>query len=358
MKHVNYQEDQPLVSIILPVKNGSDYISGAIDSLLSQTFSNFELIVIDDGSTDQTAQIVKGYSDPRITLVSQENQGVSKATNRGFAMARGKYITRHDHDDLSLPTRIEKQVQFLENHPQCYFVGTWAQIWEGNNPTYRIHRHPTKPAEIAFFLLFNSPFVHTSCLYRKEVFDVTHGYTSNEDRVPPEDYEYFSRISRLYEMANIPEALVVYREVPNSMSSMLRSNQRAAKEKFIFNLSRISSENLAFTSGIKVVSECTQNFGDLIHHGAAGSIESSNVHEIKLLITKAANEIIRRFDDPSLTKILKKRLLWIDYEYQTHRGNTYHYTRLYYLLLHRSLRENLDSVNRLASKLFGRNIAH
>ena len=357
MKHINYQEDQPLVSIILPVKNGSDYISDAINSLLSQTFGNFELIVIDDGSTDQTAQIVKGYGDPRITLVSQENQGVSKATNRGFTMARGKYITRHDHDDISLPTRLEKQVQYLENHLECYFVGTWAQIWEGDIPTNRIHRHPTKPGEIAFFLLFNSPFVHTSCLYRREVFDGTNGYTTNEDRVPPEDYEYFSRISRLYEMANIPEALVVYREVPNSMSSMLRSNQRAAKEKFIFNLARISSENLAFTSGIKGVSQYTQNFGDLIHHGIADGIESNGIHEIKRLITQAANEIVRRFDEPSLTKSLKTRLLWIDYEYHTYMGNTFHSSRLKYLYLNRPWHENLGSVGRLVKRLLGQSTA-
>ena len=99
----------PLVSIVMPVKDGAEHIAQAIDSLLNQTLTDFELIVIDDGSQDQTARIVKGYTDPRITLYSQANQGVSKAANRGFALAKGQYITRHDHDDISLPTRLETQ---------------------------------------------------------------------------------------------------------------------------------------------------------------------------------------------------------------------------------------------------------
>jgi glycosyltransferase involved in cell wall biosynthesis len=356
---MNYfnRQDLPLVSIVLPVKNGSDYISDAIESLLSQTFSDFELIVIDDGSTDQTAQIVQGFSDARIRLISQENQGVSKASNRGFMMARGKYITRHDHDDLSLPERLEKQVQYLEGHSECHFVGTWAQIWEGDQPTSRIHCHPTKPGEIAFFLLFNSPFVHSSCLYRKEVFEDTHGYTSNDDRVPPEDYEYFSRISRSHVMANIPEPLVVYREVPNSMSSMLRSNQRAAKEKFIFNLARISSENLAYATGIKSINQCTNDFGSLIHHGIKESGEFGDIRAIKNLITQAGNNLMLRFNEPTLAKSLKERLHWVDYQYHTYCGNTYHYSRLHYLLKNRSFQENFGSIVRLVNKLFGRNIA-
>jgi glycosyltransferase involved in cell wall biosynthesis len=106
----------PLVSIVMPVKDGAEHISQAIDSLLNQTLTDFELIVIDDGSQDQTAQIIKGYTDPRITLYSQENQGVSKAANRGFAIAKGQYITRHDHDDISLPTR--------SRNPSCFFEST------------------------------------------------------------------------------------------------------------------------------------------------------------------------------------------------------------------------------------------
>lgn len=341
----------PLVSIVLPVKNGSDYIAEAIQSLLNQTFDNFELIVIDDGSTDQTAQIVNSFSDPRITLVTQENQGVSKASNRGFSLARGKYITRHDHDDLSYPSRLAKQVQYLEGHPACSFVGTWAHIWTGNIPTSKIHRHPATPGEIAFSILFNSPFVHSSCLYRKEVFETTGGYTNDKDRVPPEDYEYFSRISRRYTMANIPEALVVYREVPNSMSSMLRSNEKSAKEKFIYNLARISSENLAYANGMEEVNASTQSFGALIHQGINEGSDIEDLQFIKDLVSKAAKQLMLRFEEPTLTKSLAKRLRWIEYEYHTYYGNTYHHSRLHYLFFNRSLQENMGSINRLIRRI-------
>lgn len=340
----------PLVSIVLPVKNGTDYIAKALESILAQTYTHFELIVIDDGSDDHTAKIVSAYKDPRITLICQENQGVSKATNRGFDLAKGKYITRHDHDDLSMPTRLEKQVRFMESNPECGFVGTWAEIWVGDKPSDRVHRHPTTSGQIAFALLFNSPFVHSSCLYRKEVFEHTGGYTSNHDRVPPEDYEYFSRISRSYAMANIPEALVVYREVPNSMSSMLRSNHMAAKAKFIFNLARISSENLAFVNGINTVSADTQDFGRLIHHGSEPH-QSMNLEAIKKLITQAANDLAIRFQDNSLDASLANRLAWLDYEYHTYMGNTYHWTRLKHLFFNRPVHENWSSLKRLLKRV-------
>lgn len=341
----------PLVSIVMPVKNGGDYIREAIDSLLNQTFSDFELIVINDGSTDTTAEIVRSFEDPRISLVSQENQGVSKASNHGFKLSRGKYITRHDHDDLSLPTRLEKQVQFLEDHPKTDFIGTWAQIWAGGAATGRLHQHPSVPGEVAFYLLFNSPFVHSSCMYRRVVFETTGGYTSNNDRVPPEDYEYFSRISRQYVMANIPEVLVVYREVPNSMSSMLRSDKLDEKEKFIFNLARISSENLAFANKMKGITQVTQDFGNMIHHGLKKEQALEDIKFVKQLITQAAEGMMVRFKEPALAKRLKQRLLMLDYEYATFIGDTYHWSRLQYLFFNRTLNENLSSLGRLFKKI-------
>jgi hypothetical protein len=242
-------------------------------------------------------------------------------------------------------------VQFLEDHPETDFIGTWAQIWAGDTATGRLHQHPSAPGEVAFYLLFNSPFVHSSCMYRKVVFETTGGYTSINDRVPPEDYEYFSRISRQYVMANIPEALVVYREVPNSMSSMLRSNKIAEKEKFIFNLARISSENLAFANQMEGISEVTQEFGNLIHHGIKKEQSLQDLAAIKKLISRAAQDMMIRFHDPSLAKSLKQRLLMVDYEYYTSIGHTYHWSRLQYLFFNRTFNENLSSLTRLLKKI-------
>lgn len=347
----NQAHSEPLVSIVLPTMNGAQFIGDTIDALLNQTLENFELIIIDDGSTDNTAEVIRRYTDPRIRAVFQENQGVCRATNRGYAMARGKYLSRHDHDDISLPTRFEKQVEFLETHPEIAFVGCWAQIWSDGKPTGRIHQHPTTPGYIAFSLLFNSPFVHTACLLRKKVFEVTGGYTLDPNRIPPEDYECFSRVSRSFAMANIPESLVIYQEVANSMSSMLRAEQSPAKKRFVSNLVRNSSENLAFASGFQASNQVTGYFGALVHQDYGNLPVQYDYAAIRELVMQAAKDITIRFHEPAVLNLLKEKLLWLDYQYHTQQGHTYHWIRLKYLYLNRPFHENFGSIYRLFNKL-------
>ena len=161
---VSSDTTMPLVSVIMAVKNGGDLVKEAIDSILIQSLTNFEFIIINDGSTDETLRTLQAYRDPRILVVSQENQGLAKALNKGLMLARGKYIARQDHDDISLPTRLEKQVQYLEQHPRVGLLGTAAQIWSLTGSTGRFHDHPSASGVLAFELLFNNPFVHTLSL--------------------------------------------------------------------------------------------------------------------------------------------------------------------------------------------------
>ena len=121
-----------LVSVVLPVYNGAKYLRDAIDSMLAQSYANFELIIIDDGSTDDSINIISAFNDPRIRLYSQENQGLAATLNRGITLAKGAYIARQDQDDVSLPNRLSKQAAFLETNPDYGMVGTWASIWERN----------------------------------------------------------------------------------------------------------------------------------------------------------------------------------------------------------------------------------
>lgn len=343
--------NQPVVSIVLPTMNGASFIGKTIESILAQTLESFELIIIDDGSTDETANVIRQFNDSRIRMVFQENQGVCRATNLGFSLACGKYLSRHDHDDISVPERFEKQVKFLEEHPECHFVGSWSQIWINQLATNRIHRHPITPGMIAFSLLFNSPFVHSSCLMRKEVFEVTGGYTLDADRVPPEDYEYFSRISREFSMANIAECLVLYHELPNSMSSVLRANENPVKMKFISNLGRISSENLAYACGLSGRNQHTDHFGALVHQNFSALPYKYDYSEIEELIIQAAKKIVIRFNEPKVMTLLKEQLGWMRYQYHTQQGNTYHLARLRYLYLHRPWHENFESLGRLLNKI-------
>jgi glycosyl transferase family 2 len=232
----------PRVSVVLSVYNGAVDLPKAIDTILAQTFSDFELIAINDGSTDGSAAVLDGVRDPRVRVINQNNLGFPAALNRGIALARGRYIGRQDHDDWAKPTRLEKQVAFLDSNPDCAMVGTRAEIWVGDRKTKRAHDHPTENATLQFELLFDNPFVHSSMLLRKSALEVIGPYTTDPARQPPEDYELWSRIARRYKVANLPERLTIYREVPNSMS---RERSKSYVEKIV----TISAENLAAAVG-------------------------------------------------------------------------------------------------------------
>lgn len=207
----------PVVSVLLPVYNGERYLEDAVESILSQSFRDFELIVVNDGSTDRSREIVLGFTDPRIRYFEQENAGLSATLNRAVSLARGRYLARQDSDDVSFPERFAKQVAFLDAHPECGMVGTWAEIWEEGSRSDRAHRHPACDGVLRFELLFNNPFVHSSMMLRREAVEAVGGYLDDRSRQLPEDYELWSRISRRFRVANIPEFLHVYRETGGSI---------------------------------------------------------------------------------------------------------------------------------------------
>jgi hypothetical protein len=232
----------PLVSVLMPVYNGAPWLAEAIDSVLGQSFADFELIIINDGSKDNSGEIVKAYKDPRIQYHEQKNRGLAGTLNRAIELSRGKYLARQDQDDVSRPNRFQRQIDYLDQHPDCGLVGTWAEIWVDGRPTGRTHRHPTESALIKVELLFNNPFVHSSVMIRKSCLESVGVYSVDPARQPPEDYELWSRIARKHEVANIPELLLMYREVGTSMS-------RSAGDKWWDRLITISSENLAAGAG-------------------------------------------------------------------------------------------------------------
>jgi len=327
----------PLLSVVMAVKDGGIFLQKAIDSILQQTFRNFELIVIDDGSTDNTWQILESYRDPRIRIVKQENQGVSRASNRGLAMARGKYITRHDHDDMSLPTRFAQQVEHLQTHPQCAYVGTRAHIWMGDTSTLRTHDHPMSPGMLAFALLFDSPFVLSSCMFRREVLDTIGMYATESCRIPMEDFEFVSRVARYFELANLPEYLLIYRETPYSESSALRLPDNQKAQLILSRISLFSAENLAFACGRKNPSVEDHDFGALCHWYFAGVSPKPNYVRIRASVKDAATRIAQRFSEPEVLLLAKAKLSELDYQYYTYMGQTWQWQRLIYILRTRSL---------------------
>jgi glycosyltransferase involved in cell wall biosynthesis len=253
---------QPLVSVILPVYNGAPDVVEAINSVLRQTLGDFELIVVDDGSSDGTPELLRSVADSRVRIFHQEHTGVVGALNLGLDNARGLYIARMDHDDRARPTRFEKQLRFLDANPDCGMVGTRAEIWVGDRPSGRAHDHPTDDAGIRFELLFNNYIVHSSVMVRKSAFDAVGKYVGAPQRPGPEDYEYWSRFSRRYRMANLPEYLSVCREIPHSISRM---GVRPFDEGVLL----FSSENLAAAVGetsVRSVHRDTAALINVIYH--------------------------------------------------------------------------------------------
>lgn len=251
-------EDLPLVSVLLPVYNGRDYLAESIKSILKQEYRNLEIIIINDGSTDDSQQFIETFNDTRIKCIQQKNQGLAATLNHGITLASGKYIARQDQDDLSHPNRILSQLKYMEVHPECVLLGTWAQIMETDKLANRFHCHPIDELTLRYQLLFNNPFVHSSVLLRRSALLQVGGYTTDPERQPPEDFELWSRLSRIGSIANIGEVLLTYREVPGSMS---RTGPTPFKQRLI----KICAENIAEATRLPSDDSSIQSIVNLTH---------------------------------------------------------------------------------------------
>jgi len=213
----------PILSVVLPIWNGQNFIADAISSVLLQSFKDFELLVLDDGSDDSSVEICQQFTDPRIRVISHPGrQGIVKTLNRGIAISAGKYIARIDGDDLAVNSRFEKQVQFLEEHSDYGLVGSWMETFGERKTTWK---YPTGDTAIRLAMLFNNPFGHPSVMFRR---DWDHGEPGYYDEAfaYAEDFEYWVRISALWKCENLPEALTLYRTHP-SQSTKSDTNGRA-----------------------------------------------------------------------------------------------------------------------------------
>lgn len=303
----------PKLSVILPVYNGLPYLAGALDSVLCQSFDDFELIVVNDGSTDGSDEVIKKLDDPRIRYLQQSNKGLAAALNRAITVARGTYIARQDQDDVSFPFRFQEQVAFLDSNPDAGMVGTSAAIWIGDTPTGRIHRHPLDDASIRFSLLFDNYFVHSSVMIRKSVLEEVGGYSEDKSRQPPEDYELWSRIMRIHKVCNLPDILLAYREVPTSMS-------RTGNNPFLQNVVKISAENIAWASDTLVDAPEVTALSKLFHRDYDGMPRGVKFSTMRSVLDKAiariareSNVIPRSMDSTTRGTIQKLRYRYFDY---------------------------------------------
>ena len=207
----------PEISVILPVYNGGKYLREAIDSILNQTFKDFEFIIIDDGSTDDSSDIINMYSDERIKFIKQNNKGLAYTLNIGIKNSSGRYIARMDQDDISHPERFEKQYKFMESHHECVVVGSAALIIDMDGEFLYNSSQPSHCAQIKKGLP-SSPFFHSSTMFRKRVVLQCGGYYE-EIRHHFEDLILWNKMAQLGELRNIAEPLIKYRLVPSAMTN-------------------------------------------------------------------------------------------------------------------------------------------
>ena len=231
------------VSIVVPTYSCVNYLQRTMDSLGSQTFQDFEIILIEDDSWDGTKKLVEVYSKiPNVKVIWHEkNQGLGNTLNDGLVAATGDYIAIQHADDVSLPTRIEKQVAYLDSHPNVALVGTWCQnIDIGDKPMRdgwwlrQFKRIPDDPKVIHDKLLEMNCLIHTSVMFRKEMLTKTGWY--DQGAVPSEDYDLWLRVSEHFDIGIIPQVLVQYRHHPTQISrtdggNLMKEKARIAVER-------------------------------------------------------------------------------------------------------------------------------
>lgn len=223
----------PEISVVMPVYNASDYLPEAIDSIISQTFEDWELILIDDGSTDNSSDILKSYSnsDKRIKhYKNDQNLGLIRALNKGIGLCSGKFIARMDADDISLPGRFETQYRFLERNADIAMCGTYALIIDSDGCETVKVTHFSKDEYIKINLMFSPSFIHPSMMIRA---DVLKANLYDEAYIHAEDYELWCRIAENHKVANIPSFLLKYRWHSSNVSVVNNFSQEDTKRRII-----------------------------------------------------------------------------------------------------------------------------
>ena len=213
----------PKVSVVLMVLNGVPLLNGCIQSVLAQTMADFEFIIIDDGSTDETWNVINSFRDPRIRAFTQTNVGVAASANRGIHLARASYIARIDHDDVMMPTRLQEQLQFLQLNPAVALVGSYAQLIYGDSLSSDFYRAPTKSSALRLRLIFENPVVHPSVMMRTEIVRSLGGYSEDRKIHSAEDFDLWTRIAFQHDLATMDSVLIHYRVRPDSASHRVKS---------------------------------------------------------------------------------------------------------------------------------------
>lgn len=229
------------ITVLMSVYNGARFLPGAIESILSQSFADFELLIIDDASKDDSISVAEFYTDPRIRLVrNDKNLGLAPSLNKGLDLARGEYVARMDCDDVSITDRLSMQIDLMDTHPDIGICGTWIRLF-GDHPG-EIVRYYTDPDFNRSLLLFDPPVAHPSVMIRKSAF-ARYGLYYNESFRHAQDFELWVRASEYVKISNVPRVLLQYRTHPAQAGNhSLDSQQKFAGKVRLWQLKRLQIE--------------------------------------------------------------------------------------------------------------------
>ncbi len=292
-------------SILLPVYNASSFLAEAIESILNQSFKDFELIILNDGSKDSSKDIILLFNDIRIKYIENEtNLGLIKTLNKGIDACAGEYIIRMDADDISEPKRIEKQICFMEKHPHIGVCGTWADVIDINGKITGRIVNQTSPLFLAVSLLFTVPLIHPSVCFRSSVLK-NHLY----HEVPvAEDFDLWCRLDEVTQLSNIPEYLFRYRWHDTNISKEKQQIQEQNKEMLIRR--KLSELKLSPDNEMMRIHRLSFSLYSL-GKGTLEKINSSDLKKSEQWFSELlyANKLYKKYDQDALRAFLWGR--WI-----------------------------------------------
>lgn len=295
-----------LISVILPVYNGEKYLKEAIESILNQTYKDFEFIIINDGSTDKSLDIIEKYKkeDERIIVISRENKGLIATLNEGIEKAKGKYIARMDQDDISLSNRFEEQLKIMENDKEIVVCGSWINVF-GENRKEKISKYFQYDKEIKANLIMSCCFAHPSVMMRRDAF-LDNNIWYDENFKNAEDYHLWTQLARVGKFYNIPKVLLNYRILETSMTRVAEKEveKRYQVVKNIFQ----EALNILDTN----LSEDEKKLHFIISDNIRTNANKVLLSDLKNYFKKIvkANDRLKKVDSSSLHRVLGRRWLY------------------------------------------------
>ncbi|MDG6249253.1 glycosyltransferase [Methanocalculus sp.] len=283
----------PAITVLMTVYNEERFLRQAIDSILAQTYSDFELLVVDDASTDSSPTILASYTDPRVRVVTnEENMGCPRSSNRGLALARGQYIARMDADDIAYPHRLAVQHAFLERHPGIDLVGSSNELIDEEGKVIGAWRGRFGPETVYYLLNFRNCLTHSTVMFRKEFAESIGGY--NERVKWALDYDFYHRASKAGKLYRMDEVLVQWRSMPAKSQEKSRGQKETVyavlRDNFSrLNIGEIDHSTLAILNNQKILNEGSFSYNEI--KKALSTLFLAN----KIILEKAPEFLSRLF---------------------------------------------------------------